>query len=170
MPLPVYSHSMAPIIPGIKSKLLSLAYETFGAGPCLPSSFISHHSPSHKVLSKLTFFLLLIPIFGSLTLFLSLPWSLSRDCCWVSSDFDLNVTSSKALPEQPTQGSCLVTVYHTVCMQSLSCVWLCSPLDCQFPLPMEWNFPGKKTGVSCQSTSLVSPALAGRSFTTYYLV
>ena len=118
MPPPVYSHSMAPIIPGIKSKLLSLAYETFGAGPCLPSSFISHHSPSHKVLSKLTFFLLLIPIFGSLTLFLSLPWSLSRDCCWVSSNFDLNVTSSKALPEQPTQGSCLVTVYHTVCVRS----------------------------------------------------
>ena len=134
MPLPVYSHPVAPIIPGIKSKLLSLAYKTFGSGPCLPSSFISHHSPSHKVLSKLTFFLLLIPIFGSLTLFLSLPWSLSHDCCclfrfWLKCHI-LKGPSWKTNPGE-LLGYCLP---YCVCTQSLSCVWLCSPLYCSLPV------------------------------------
>lgn len=82
--LPVHSHPTAPITAGIKSKLLSLAYKAFGSSPCLPSSFISHHSPSYLELSKLPFFLLLIPIFGTLTLLLPLPGSLSQDCCWIS--------------------------------------------------------------------------------------
>lgn len=110
--LPVCSHPMAPITAGIKSDLLTLAYKAFGSSPCLPSSFISYHSSSHLVLSTQAFFLLLIPIFGSLTLpSHCLEFFLTTVVGSDSADFHLHVTASEMLPEHLTCGSYLVTVY-----------------------------------------------------------
>ena len=56
-----------------------------------------------------------------------------------------------------------------------SCPTLCNPMDCSPPGSCLWNSPGKNSGVGChvlqgifptQGSSLASPALAGRFFTT----
>ena len=56
-----------------------------------------------------------------------------------------------------------------------SCPTLCNPMDCSPAGSCLWNSPGKNTGVGChvlqgifptQGSSLASPALAGRFFTT----
>lgn len=70
-----------------------------GSGPCLPSSFISHHPPSHYHPAKLLF----NPIFGSLHSLFPLHEILSH---WLLlhqyPDFGLN---AEALPEQTTWGA-----------------------------------------------------------------
>lgn len=73
-----------------------------GSGPCLPSSFFSHHPLSHYHPAKL----LLNPIFGSLHLFFPLQEILSH--WWLLGlfpDFGLTATFSEALPEQTTWGA-----------------------------------------------------------------
>ena len=53
------------------------------------------------------------------------------------------------------------------------CLTLCDCMDCSPSGSCPWDFPGKHTGVGCHAllqgiepTSLMSPALAGRFFTT----
>ena len=71
--------------------------------------------------------------------------------------------------------------YHCVCVHMLSYFQLfCNPMDCSRPgSSCPWDFPGKNTGVGChfllqgifliqgtEPMSLLSPALAGKFFTT----
>ena len=65
------------------------------------------------------------------------------------------------------------------CSIAQSCVTLCGPLDCQVPLPMgfstkeDWSrvpfpTPGDLLDPGIKPMYFVSPALAGRFFTTEY--
>ena len=42
----------------------------------------------------------------------------------------------------------LMAESEKVKVKSLSCVWLCDPVECSPPLH-PWDFPGKNTGVGC---------------------
>ena len=66
-----------------------------------------------------------------------------------------------------------------LCTHSLSCVWLCDPMDCSLPRSLSMGFsrqeywrglpfppPGDLSDLGRKYTPLVSPALAGGFFTT----
>ena len=46
-----------------------------------------------------------------------------------------------------TSGCDMSVVYMK--MKSLTCVWLCDPMDCIAHQAPPWGFPGKSTGVGC---------------------
>ena len=133
IPLPVYSHPMAPIIAGIQTPFPGL--ENLWIWPLL--SFQLHFTSLSLSLSTVQADLLSAS-HSCLWIFDLIPLTALKSFSWLLLGFfrfwlKCHILKGSSWTTNPGKllGYCLP---YCVCTESLSCVWLWNPLDCSLPV------------------------------------